>query len=169
MVADTLQSGLPLSLKHCVSLAKEPGSSSWLTVLPILEHGFHLHKSDFWDALSLHYDITPSNTSSTCQCGTSFSVNHAMVCPFGGFPKITNNEVWDHLTASLLTKVCHNVATEPSLQPITSKTFLLHWPTPLMMLIWILRLNASGVGARIHILILGYFIPMPPFTTSFCL
>ena len=60
----------------------------------------------------------------TCQCGTSFSVDHAMVCPFGGFPMIRHNEVQD-LTASLLTEVCHNVATEPSLQPVTSETFSL--------------------------------------------
>ena len=135
MVADTLQSDLFSSLKRCVDLAKESGSSSWLTVLPILEHGFHLHKSDFRDALSLCYGITPSNTSSTCQCGTSFSVDHAMICPFGGFPTIRHNEVRD-LTASLLTEVCHNVATEPSLHPITAGTFLLHLPTPLMMLAW---------------------------------
>ena len=42
MVADTLQSDLSPSLKCCVDLAKESGSSSWLTVYPILEHGFHL-------------------------------------------------------------------------------------------------------------------------------
>ena len=124
MVADALQSDLSSSLKCCVDLAKESGSSSWLTVLPILEHGFHLHKGDFRDALSLRYGITPSNTSSTCQCGTSFSVDHAMVCPFGGLLMIRHNEVRD-LTASLLTGVCQNVATEPSLQPITSETFSL--------------------------------------------
>ena len=37
---------------------------------------------------------------------------------------IRHNEVRD-LTASLLTEVWHNVATEPSLQPITSETFSL--------------------------------------------
>ena len=47
-----------------------------------------------------------------------------MVCPFGGFPTIRHNEV-RNLTASLLTEVCHNVATVPSLQPITSETFSL--------------------------------------------
>ena len=45
-------------------------------------------------------------------------------CPFGGFPTIRHNEVRD-LTASLLTEVCHNVATEPSLQLITLETFSL--------------------------------------------
>ena len=47
-----------------------------------------------------------------------------MVCPFGGFPTIRHNEVRD-LTASLLTKVSHNVAIEPSLQPVTTETFSL--------------------------------------------
>ena len=92
--------------------------------MSILEHGFHLYKGDFRDALSLRYGITPSNTSSICQCGTSFTVDHAMVCPFGGFSTIGYNEVRD-LTASLLTEVCHNVITEPSLWPITSETFCL--------------------------------------------
>ena len=45
-----------------------------------------------------------------------------MVCPYGGFPIIRHNEVRD-LTATLLTEVCHNVATEPSLQPISAETF----------------------------------------------
>ena len=39
-----------------------------------------------------------------------------MVCPTGGFPTIRHNELRD-VTASLLTEVCHNVATEPRLQP----------------------------------------------------
>ena len=54
----------------------------------------------------------------TCQCGTSFSVDHQSyyssvltLCPFGGFHTIRHNEVRD-LTTSLLTEVCHNVATE---------------------------------------------------------
>ena len=79
-------------------------------------------KGDFWDAVSLHCGITPTNLSSTCQCGTPFSVDRAMVCLFGGFSMIRCNDVLD-LTASLLTEVCHNVAAEPSLQPITSATF----------------------------------------------
>ena len=44
--------------------------------------------------------------------------------PFWGLPTIRHNEVRD-LTASLLTKVSHNVAIEPSLQPVTTETFSL--------------------------------------------
>ena len=47
---------------------------------------------------------------------------HALVCPFGGFPTIRHNQVHD-LTATLLTEVCHNVATEPSLQSVSAETF----------------------------------------------
>ena len=58
--------------------------NSWLTVLPIEEHAFHLHKGDFRDALSLRYGLMPLNTASTCHCGASFSVDHAMICPVTG-------------------------------------------------------------------------------------
>jgi len=119
---DSLYEQLSPSIQCCVNLAKEFGSSSWLTILPIQEHGFHLHKGDFRDALSLWYGLLPLNTTKTCHCGTSFSVDHAMVCPFGSFPTIHHNEVCD-LTATLLTEVCHNVVTEPALQPITTETF----------------------------------------------
>ena len=33
-----------------------------------------------------------------------------------------------------------------------------------MMLVWILRPEASGVGARMHTLMIGYFTPMLPVT-----
>ena len=36
--------------------------------------------------------------------------------------RVRHNEVCD-LTATLLTEVCHNVANEPSLQPICAETF----------------------------------------------
>ena len=162
-----MQSDLSPSLKCCVNLAKESGSSSWLTVTPILEHGFHLQKGDFWDALSLRYGITPSNTSSTCQCGTSFSVDHAMVCPFGGFPMIIHNEVQD-LTASLLTEVCHNVATEPSLQPITSDFFLASANTTNDAR---LNVKARGFWSRgwDAYFDVGYFTPMLPATVPLAL
>ena len=62
------------------------------------------------------YAMVPLNTTKACHCGIFFSVDRAMVCPYKSFPIIRQNEVHD-LTATLLTEVCHNFATEPSLQP----------------------------------------------------
>ena len=59
---------------------------------------------------------------STCTCGKSFTVEHALSCSLGGFPSIRHNEIRD-LTANLMTEVCHNVSIEPHLQPITGETF----------------------------------------------
>ncbi len=52
--------------------------------------------------------------------GHQFTVEHALSCPRGGFPSIRHNEIRD-ITADLLSEVCHNVGTEPCLQPITGE------------------------------------------------
>ena len=43
-----------------------------------------------------------------------------MSCSRGGFPSIRHNEIRD-ITADLLSEVCHNVGTEPCLQPVTGE------------------------------------------------
>ena len=53
--AKSICSLLPQSLNKAVSLAQEQGASTWLTVLPLEEHGFSLHKGAFRDALALRY------------------------------------------------------------------------------------------------------------------
>ena len=118
--ASNVYDQLTPELKRCVDLAKEKGSSSWLSVLPLEEHGFYLHKGEFRDAISLRYGWKLSNTPQTCNCGARFTVDHAMICHMGGFPTIRHNGIRD-ITASLLTEVCHNVATEPPLQPLTGE------------------------------------------------
>ena len=122
--ANVIYSQLTPQLKRCIDLAKERGASSWLSVLPLSEQGFHLHKGEFRDALCLHYGWTLSNTPRLCNCGKAFTIDHAMVCHMGGFPTIRHNEIRD-LTASLLTEVCSNVAIEPHLQPLSGETFRL--------------------------------------------
>ena len=97
-------------------------ASSWLTALPVQEHGFSLHKTAFQDALALRYGWMPSRTPSHCACGTNFSVDHALSCPKGGFPSIHHNEVRD-ITAELLSEVCHDVEVEPHLQPLSDERF----------------------------------------------
>ena len=118
---DTLRH-LDPQLQRSVALAQEKGSSAWLTALPVAEHGFLLHKGEFRDAICLRYGWNLNNTPQSCNCGTSFSVDHAMTCHMGGIPTIRHNEIRD-ITATLLTEVCHNVATEPLLQPLTNESF----------------------------------------------
>ena len=83
-----------------IDLGREKGSSAWLSVLPLEDHNFYLHKGEFRDALCLRYGWTLSNTPHTCNCGTVFSVDHAMIWHMGGFPTIRHNEIRD-ITASL--------------------------------------------------------------------
>ena len=84
-------------------------------------HKFVLHKTAFRDAIALRYGWTPSNIPSRCVCGQAFSLQHSLSCPRGGYPSIRHNELRD-ITTSLLKETYHEVATEPSLQPVTSET-----------------------------------------------
>ena len=115
--ASVINQQLPLELQRAMDLASQKGSSSWLTTLPLAEHGFALHRAAFHDALALRYGWTPSNMPFTCVCGKHFSVEHALSCARGGFPTIRHNEIRD-TTAKLLSEVCHDVCLEPDLQPV---------------------------------------------------
>ena len=103
-----------------MDLAQERGASTWLTILPLEEFGLTLHKGAFRDAIALRYGWQPALIPSTCACGTSFSVEHALSCPMGRFPIVRHNEVRD-LTAKLMSEVYHDVCIEPTLQPITGE------------------------------------------------
>jgi len=76
--ADEIYRQLPDKLQKAVDLAQAKGASTWLTVLPLTEHGFTLHKSAFHDALALWYHWTPSCLPSKCECGNRFNVEHAL-------------------------------------------------------------------------------------------
>ncbi len=119
--ARNLLEQLPTPLQRSMELSQEKSASTWLTALPIENHGFALHKAAFRDALSLRYGWALKNTPSHCSCGHMFSIAHAMSCPTGGYPSIRHNEIRD-ITASLLTEVCHNVSIEPHLQPMTGES-----------------------------------------------
>ena len=81
-----LRSLLSPELQRAMDLAQEKGASTWLTVLPVEEFGFSLHKGAFRDALALRYGWSLHNTPSTCSCGTTYSVEHALSCAKGGYP-----------------------------------------------------------------------------------
>ena len=104
-------------------LAGEKGASSWLSVLPIKEFGFMLHKRNFVDAIHLRYGWLPRDMPTLCACGVKFTVEHSLSCLKGGFIHGRHNELRD-FTANLLTETCHDVLIEPTLQPVLEKESL---------------------------------------------
>ena len=115
---------LSTELQRAREFACLKGAFSWLTVLPLDEHGFSLHKGDFRDAVCLRYGWSLPHLPTECICGASFTVDHAFTCPHGGFPTLRHNEIRD-ITAQLMSEVCPNVASEPTLQPVTNTLILL--------------------------------------------
>ena len=79
-------------------------------------------KGAFWDALALRYGWLPLHAPTTCACGNSFTMEHILSCPKGGFPSIRHNEIRD-ITATLLSEVYHDVAIEPHLQALSGEAF----------------------------------------------
>ena len=108
--------------KRARCLVAVKGASSWLSVLPLREHHFHLSKGDFRDALALRFVWPIPDLPTLYSCGKDFNPTHAMICPQGGFPTIRHNEVRDML-GGLLTEVCRNVALEPCLASLTGESF----------------------------------------------
>ena len=106
------------SLRKCLEVASE----TWLTMIPIAEQGFHLHKGAFRDAICLRYCLTPPHLPIESVCGSPFNVDHAMNCKWGGLLFIRHNELQD-ITAELLTEVCSDVIIEPPLQSLSGECF----------------------------------------------
>ena len=100
------------------------GSSTWLTSLPLAEHGFNLNKSEFWGALALRYDLSLREFPNHCACGKINSIEHCLSCARGGYVNLRHNQIRD-LTANLLAEAgCRDVTIEPHLLPLTGETLL---------------------------------------------
>ena len=105
-----------------LELLSAKGASSWLTALPLKEHGFQLNKQEFRDAIALRYGWQLQSVPVKCVCGQPFAADHAMICPNGGFPSIRHNEIRD-LLGTLLSEVRQNVTIEPQLLPLNGEVF----------------------------------------------
>ena len=71
-LSSSLRENFDASLQCAVDFASVKGASSWLTALPLQEHGFSLHRSAFQDALALRYGWSPLRAPSLCACGSLF-------------------------------------------------------------------------------------------------
>ncbi len=115
--ANKVRDSLPQPQQLAMDLGSEKGASSWLSVLPLEEHKFTLHKTAFRDAIALGMvgpqQTAPSKHTFPLRLWTVvLHPTHALSCPRGGYPSIKHNELRD-ITASPLKKTCHGVATEP--------------------------------------------------------
>ena len=120
MQCEQVRESLPGKTERAVELATEKGASNWLTVIPIKEMNFNLNKREFRDAIKLRYDWEIADLPAMCTCGDLFTVDHAMVCRYGGLIIQRHNEIRD-LEAEMLRMVCTDVEIEPVLQEITGE------------------------------------------------
>ena len=104
-------------MKINLDLAREKGSGSWLTALPIQALGYVLNRQEFRDSLCLRYGWKIPNTPFHCACGEKNDVDHALTCMKGGFVVMRHNRLRD-LEASILKEVCKDVKVEPKLLPL---------------------------------------------------
>ena len=95
---ETIRNNLREAQCKLNEISQLPGSSTWLSGMPVADHCFWLTKREFWDAICLRYDWQLTNTPSRCACGTTFSVTHALSCMLGGFVTLRHNELRDTLS-----------------------------------------------------------------------
>ena len=114
----------PLEMKQFILQARDRGASSWLNAMPIEELDFQLNKEEFRDALRLRYNMKLDNLPTYCPFGNRFNASHALDCKKGGFIHERHDNIKDTLT-KLLSRVCHDVESEPHLIPVTNERFQL--------------------------------------------
>ena len=119
---EEIRNGLDSNKNKLLDCITEKGASNWLTAVPIKDKGFYLNKSEFWDAIYLRYGFELKRIPSICSCGKSFTIEHALTCPIGGYISMRHNVI-RNTTAELLDEVCKDVQLEPKLQELTGERF----------------------------------------------
>ncbi|XP_065195801.1 uncharacterized protein LOC135827200 [Sycon ciliatum] len=99
--------------------SRDAGVGSWLTAEPLASCGFVLNKSAFRDAVAIRYGWPLDELPSSCVCGAAMTLDHAAVCPTGGYPSLRHNEIRD-LLAEVFSAVISDVRIEPTLLPLTA-------------------------------------------------
>ena len=139
---ETIDEKLSPEVIRTITQARDKGASNWLNVLPLKKEGYMLTKEELWDSLASRYNQPIPGLPSFCSCGKIFSTVHALECKKGGFVHSRHDEI-RNLEAALLSKVCKDVMTEPSLSRLLEKPF--HYCLQLRMMVpnWMLKRGAS--------------------------
>ena len=136
-----LKTSLPRRTRRAVDLTCEKAPLVGWTAIPLKEMNFDQSKREFRDALRLRYDWAIPDTPSVCVCGCDFNADHAMICQRGGLIIQRHNEIRD-LEVELLDMVCHDVAVEPTLQPLNGEELN--------------RVANTALDARLHVRCRGF-------------
>ena len=118
----TILDQLPINQRKAVEINSEKGASIWLTTLPLIDEGYTIPKNVFWDLIRLRYGWSLKRLPIKCECGETFSIEHALTCKKGGFVSLRHNSLRD-ITATLLSNACKDVCVEPPLTPLTGEEF----------------------------------------------
>ena len=78
----SIDSTLPTDLLQSVNQLRDKGASSWLTTVPLIDHGLVLNKQEFRDTPRLRYNniMRLSDLPSKCVCGEKHTVCHGLSC-----------------------------------------------------------------------------------------
>ena len=82
-----------------------------------------MHKGDFVDAICIRYGWQLRDLPTSCPCGSSFDVQHALDCKLGGLRTIQHNEVRDVLAQCMREAGQTLVEVEPQLQELSGEVF----------------------------------------------
>lgn len=119
-VLERLRERMDRESRKANELAQTKGASNWLTALPLEKENFNLSKREFFDAIAVRYKWQMKNLPSTCPCSKSFTIDHALSCPKGGFIYKRHNELRDTI-AVMINEVKNDVRIEPQLEPISGE------------------------------------------------
>jgi len=86
----------------------------------------YLNKQCFQDLIRIRYGWPLLRTSSSCECGSPLSLDHALSCKKVEFASMRHNTIRD-FTARLLSKICRDVKIEPLLQILEGTEDLQRW------------------------------------------
>jgi hypothetical protein len=100
--------------------AAEPGASTWLAVLPILEHGMDLTKEQWEVAMAVRYGLTLPFMPSRCGCGCVFTLRHALQCLLGGFI-YWRHDALKNFFVSFMSALFPDTRSEPTLKQLTQE------------------------------------------------
>ena len=100
-----------------LELAREKGSYSWLSALPLKRLGYVLNKQSFRDALRLRYNWKIPNVPRQCSCGVQNDNDHLLICEKGGYVHIRHDALVQVEADIMKEARCKDVVTEQHLIP----------------------------------------------------